>query len=66
MTIMQNSFTQGGLARFKESDAAKGPLEAGISAGRGGFYGWLGSAGRFFSGTPAQYRVCLSALPSIR
>ena len=48
MTIMEGSFTQGGLAYFSESDAAKGPLEAGLNAGRGGFYGWMGLGGSVF------------------
>ena len=63
MTIMQNSFTQGGLARFKESDAAKGPLEAGISAGRGGFYGWFGLGGSVFQWHP-KHRIGFAYVPT--
>ena len=63
MTIMQNSFTQGGLAQFKESDAAKGPLEAGVSAGRGGFYGWFGLGGSVFQWHP-KHRIGFAYVPT--
>ena len=63
MTIMENNFTQGGLAQFKESDAAKGPLEAGISAGRGGFYGWLGLGGSVFQWHP-EHRIGFAYVPT--
>ena len=63
MTIMQNSFTQGGLAQFKESDAAKGPLEAGVSVGRGGFYGWFGLGGSVFQWHP-KHRIGFAYVPT--
>ena len=67
MIIMQNSFTQGGLAQFKESDAAKGPLEAALA--RAAAVSMAGSvlADQFFSGTPntgSGSPMC--PLPSIR
>ena len=63
MTIMENRFTQGGLAQFKESDAAIGPLEAGMSAGRGGFYGWLGLGGSVFQWHP-EHRIGFAYVPT--
>ncbi len=63
MTIMKNRFTQGGMAKFTESDASKGPLEAGISAGRGGFYGWLGLGGSVFQWHP-EHRIGFAYVPT--
>lgn len=63
MTIMRNRFTQGGLAQFKASDAANGPLEAGMSLGRDGFYGWFGLGGSVFQWHP-QYRIGFAYVPT--
>ncbi len=63
MTIMKNRFTQGGLAHFKASDGAKGPLEAGMSVGRDGFYGWFGLGGSVFQWHPDQ-RIGFAYVPT--
>ena len=63
MTIMDNRFTQAGLALFRDADAAKGPLEAGISLGRDGFYGWMGLGGSVFQWHP-QKRIGFAYVPT--
>lgn len=63
MTIMDNRFTQAGLALFHDADAAKGPLEAGISLGRDGFYGWMGLGGSVFQWHP-QRRIGFAYVPT--
>jgi CubicO group peptidase (beta-lactamase class C family) len=63
MMIMNGSFTQGGVAQFKESDAAKGLLEAGLNTGRGGFYGWMGLGGSVFQWHP-QHRIGFAYVPT--
>ena len=63
MTIMDSSFTQGGLAYFSEADAAKGPLEAGLNAGRGGFYGWMGLGVSVFQWHP-EHRIGFAYVPT--
>lgn len=63
MTIMENSFTQAGLALFQDSDAAKGPLEAGLNEGRGGFYGWMGFGGSVFQWHP-EHKIGFAYVPT--
>jgi CubicO group peptidase (beta-lactamase class C family) len=63
MTIMDTRFTQGGLAHFNASDAAKGPLEAGMSVGRSGFYGWFGLGGSVFQWHP-EHRIGFAYVPT--
>jgi CubicO group peptidase (beta-lactamase class C family) len=63
MTIMDNRFTQAGLALFHDADAVKGPLEAGISLGRDGFYGWMGLGGSVFQWHP-QRRIGFAYVPT--
>ena len=63
MTIMDNRFTQAGLALFRDADAATGPLEAGISLGRDGFYGWMGLGGSVFQWHP-QKRIGFAYVPT--
>lgn len=63
MVIMSSSFTQGGVAQFREADAAKGLLEAGLNAGRGGFYGWMGLGGSVFQWHP-EHRIGFAYVPT--
>lgn len=63
MMAMDTRFTQGGLACFSESVAAKGLLEAGLNAGRGGFYGWIGLGGSVFQWHP-EHRIGFAYLPT--
>ena len=63
MTIMDNRFTQAGLALFDDADGAKGPLEAGMNCGRDGFYGWMGFGGSVFQWHP-QKRIGFAYVPT--
>ena len=63
MTIMDNRFTQAGLALFDDADGAKGPLEAGMNCGRDGFYGWMGLGGSVFQWHP-QKRIGFAYVPT--
>ena len=64
MVIMSSRFTQGGVAQFKgETDAAKGLLEAGLNASRGGFYGWMGLGGSVFQWHP-EHRIGFAYVPT--
>jgi hypothetical protein len=63
MMLMNTRFTQGGLASFNESDAAKGTFEKGLNAGRGGFYGWMGLGGSLFQWHP-EHRIGFAYVPT--
>ena len=63
MTIMDNRFTQAGLALFDDADGAKGPLEAGMNFGRDGFYGWMGLGGSVFQWHPRK-RIGFAYVPT--
>ena len=63
MTIMDNRFTQAGLARFDDAEGAKGPLEAGMNVGRDGFYGWMGLGGSVFQWHPRK-RIGFAYVPT--
>lgn len=63
MTIMDNTFSQAGLAFFKESDATKGRLEAGLNSGRGGFVGWMGLGGSVFQ-WHREHRIGFAYVPT--
>jgi hypothetical protein len=63
MTIMDNTFSQAGLAFFNESDATKGRLEAGLNSGRGGFVGWMGLGGSVFQ-WHREHRIGFAYVPT--
>ena len=63
MVFLDSRFTQGGLAFFDETDATEGRLDAGISLGRGGFYGWMGYGGSVFQWHPDQ-RIGFAYVPT--
>ena len=63
MTILNTTFTQAGVALFKESDAAKGRFEAHFNKGRGGYYGWMGLGGSVFQWHPEE-RIGFAYVPT--
>jgi hypothetical protein len=63
MLFLDSRFTQGGLAFFDETDATKGRLDAGMSLGRDGFYGWMGYGGSVFQWHPDQ-RIGFAYVPT--
>lgn len=54
MMSMNTTFTQGGLATFRQPDADDTALDIGLNSGREGYYGWMGLGGSIFQWHPER------------
>jgi CubicO group peptidase (beta-lactamase class C family) len=63
MGFGRNSFTQGGVALFTESNASSTHVDRAFNDGREGFYGWMGLGGSLFQWHP-EHRVGFGFVPT--
>jgi CubicO group peptidase (beta-lactamase class C family) len=63
MGFGRNSFTQGGVALFTESNASSTHVDRAFNVGREGFYGWMGLGGSLFQWHP-EHRVGFGFVPT--
>jgi CubicO group peptidase (beta-lactamase class C family) len=63
MTLIHAGFTQGGLAAYDMEGVQASSLDASLSAGREGFYGWMGYGGSVFQWHP-ELRIGFAYVPT--